>query len=141
MIINGFSFSESKRIPQISICYGENCSCSSLPWVLHLEEPGKGQQLCWEFQQSFTKLSPSGVSSPPCVLTGGSESKIPKQSWRSPQCRESCQEQGLEKPASDPVNPGCTCLCPDPELALPEEAEGVNGTGLEPGEAQDQAPR
>lgn len=70
-----------------------------------------------------------------------SDRGIRKQSWRSPQCRESCQEQGLEKPASDPVNPGCTCLCPDPELALPEEAEGVNGTGLESGEAQDQAPR
>lgn len=63
-----------------------------------------------------------------------------KQSWSSPQCRESGQEQGLEKPASDPVKPVCTCLCPDPELALPGEVEGVNGTGLEPGEAQDQTP-
>lgn len=55
-----------------------------------------------------------------------------KQSWRCPQRRKSYQEGTRSKAWRNElqthVNPVCTCLWPDPELAFPE---GVNGIHLE----------
>lgn len=138
---NGFSFSDFKRISQISICCRESCllqftPLGSSPLWTKLEEPGSGQQLRWEFQQSFTKLSPfrclffsSAFSGRRIRKPNEEELEVP---WRCPQGRESCQEGIRSKAWRNELqicmNPVCTGLWPDPELALPK---GVKGTHLE----------